>query len=227
MVSGPRPTGVDFVLWNRNAVRGSQCLGVLVLASVVLQASAQPAPSLPGQRAADLAALDRFVRDSYAFLPMKAQLSPDVFVDLTYPPAALAARVEGAVVVRVTTDASGRVIDAEALSGRRCSCPPCPTASSNGRCRAARGPESSFTASRSTTGGATTIAAACSGSKSRTSRSSPPAQKAARRGIVSPSRSVGLCLNGRTRSVSVHRVHRADHRCGGPGTVPRRERDGR
>ena len=57
---------------NRIVVRGSQCLGVLVLAVVVFQASAQPAPSLPDQRAADLAALDRFVRDSYAFLPVKA-----------------------------------------------------------------------------------------------------------------------------------------------------------
>jgi carboxyl-terminal processing protease len=57
---------------NRIVVRWSLCLGVLVLAVVVFQASAQPAPSLPDQRAADLAALDRFVRDSYAFLPMKA-----------------------------------------------------------------------------------------------------------------------------------------------------------
>ena len=57
---------------NRIGVRASQCLGVLVLAVVVFQASAQPAPSLPDQRAADLAALDRFVRDSYAFLPTKA-----------------------------------------------------------------------------------------------------------------------------------------------------------
>ena len=57
---------------NRTVVRGSQCLGVLVLAAVVFQASAQPPPSLPDQRAADLAALDRFVRDSYAFLPTKA-----------------------------------------------------------------------------------------------------------------------------------------------------------
>ena len=47
---------------------------------------------------------------------MKAQ-PPHVFVDLAYPPEPLAARIEGAVVVRVTTDASGRVIDAEALSG--------------------------------------------------------------------------------------------------------------
>ncbi len=53
-------------------MRGSRCVGVLVLAGVVFQASAQPAPSLPDQRAADFAALDRFVRDSYAFLPMKA-----------------------------------------------------------------------------------------------------------------------------------------------------------
>ena len=53
-------------------MRGSQCLGVLVLAVVVFQASTQPAANLPDQRAADLAALDRFVRDSYAFLPAKA-----------------------------------------------------------------------------------------------------------------------------------------------------------
>ena len=55
-------------------VRGSQCLGVLVLAVVVASpaSSLRAAPSLPDQRAADLAALDRFVRDSYAFLPMKA-----------------------------------------------------------------------------------------------------------------------------------------------------------
>ena len=51
---------------------GTQLFGLLVLAVVVFQASAQPAPSLPDQRAADLAALDRFVRDSYAFLPVKA-----------------------------------------------------------------------------------------------------------------------------------------------------------
>ena len=57
---------------NRIGARGSQRLGVLVLAVIVFQASAQPAPSLPDQRAADLAALDRFVRDSYAFLPTKA-----------------------------------------------------------------------------------------------------------------------------------------------------------
>jgi len=56
---------------NRIVVRGSQCLGVL-LAVVVFQASAQPAPSLPDQRAADLAALDRSVRDAYAFLPREA-----------------------------------------------------------------------------------------------------------------------------------------------------------
>jgi PDZ domain len=56
---------------NRIVVRGSECLGV-VLALGAFQASAQPAPSLPDQRAADLAALDRFVRDSYAFLPTKA-----------------------------------------------------------------------------------------------------------------------------------------------------------
>jgi hypothetical protein len=53
---------------NRIVVRGSQCLGVLVLA-VVFRASAQPAPSLPDQRAADLAALDRSVRDGSHGLP--------------------------------------------------------------------------------------------------------------------------------------------------------------
>ena len=45
------------------------------------------------------------------------RVGPDVFVDLTYPADALAARIEGAVVVRVTTDGSGRVIEAEALTG--------------------------------------------------------------------------------------------------------------
>ena len=57
---------------NRIVVRAFQCLGVLVLAAAVVRASAQIAPSLPDQRAADLAALDRFVRNSYAFLPTKA-----------------------------------------------------------------------------------------------------------------------------------------------------------
>jgi TonB family protein len=42
---------------------------------------------------------------------------PGVFVDLSYPPEALVARVIGRVVVRVTTDASGRVVEAESLSG--------------------------------------------------------------------------------------------------------------
>lgn len=42
---------------------------------------------------------------------------PVTFVDLDYPPEALAARATGRVVVRVTTDASGRVTDAESLSG--------------------------------------------------------------------------------------------------------------
>jgi carboxyl-terminal processing protease len=45
---------------------------MLVLAVVVFQVSAQPAPSLPDQRTADLATVDRFVRDSYAFLTIKA-----------------------------------------------------------------------------------------------------------------------------------------------------------
>jgi TonB family protein len=39
------------------------------------------------------------------------------FVDLSYPADALAARVAGTVAVRVTTDASSRVVEAEALSG--------------------------------------------------------------------------------------------------------------
>jgi TonB family protein len=39
------------------------------------------------------------------------------FVDLSYPLEALAARVTGTVVVRVRTDASGRVAEAEPLSG--------------------------------------------------------------------------------------------------------------
>jgi C-terminal processing protease CtpA/Prc len=47
-------------------------MAVLALTVGLFQASAQPAPSLPDQHAADLAALDRFVRDSYAFLPTKA-----------------------------------------------------------------------------------------------------------------------------------------------------------
>jgi hypothetical protein len=42
---------------------------------------------------------------------------PSGFVDLAYPADALAARATGVVVVRVTTDASKRVTDAEALSG--------------------------------------------------------------------------------------------------------------
>jgi hypothetical protein len=42
------------------------------LTGVLFQASAEPAPSLPDQHAADLAALDQFVRDSYAFLPTNA-----------------------------------------------------------------------------------------------------------------------------------------------------------
>jgi TonB family protein len=42
---------------------------------------------------------------------------PAVFVDLAYPPDALAARVSGPVVVRVSTDEAGRVTAAESLSG--------------------------------------------------------------------------------------------------------------
>jgi hypothetical protein len=38
---------------------------------------------------------------------------PAVFVDLIYPPEALVARVAGAVVVRVRTDAAGRVVSVE------------------------------------------------------------------------------------------------------------------
>jgi len=75
---------------NRIILRGSQCIGVVVLAVVVFQASAQPAQSLPDQRAADFAALDRFVRESYAFLPMKATDWNAVFRALT--PRARAAR---------------------------------------------------------------------------------------------------------------------------------------
>jgi TonB family protein len=45
------------------------------------------------------------------------RVPPIVFVDLAYPPQALAARVVGRVVVRVTTDAAGRVVEAESLSG--------------------------------------------------------------------------------------------------------------
>ena len=52
--------------------RRCQRIAVLALTVVLFQASAQPSPSLPDQRAADLAALDRFVRDSYAFLSTKA-----------------------------------------------------------------------------------------------------------------------------------------------------------
>lgn len=42
---------------------------------------------------------------------------PAVFVDLSYPPEALAARITGRVVVGWTTDSSGRVVGAESLSG--------------------------------------------------------------------------------------------------------------
>lgn len=42
---------------------------------------------------------------------------PEVFVDLAYPLEALAARTSGMVIVRATTDASGRVVGAEPLSG--------------------------------------------------------------------------------------------------------------
>ena len=55
----------------RSATGGGGLKGDMC-AVVVFQASAQPAPSLPDQRAADFAALDRFVRYSYAFLPTKA-----------------------------------------------------------------------------------------------------------------------------------------------------------
>lgn len=45
------------------------------------------------------------------------RVPPAVFVDLAYPPGALAARAVGRVVVRVTTDAAGRVMGVESLSG--------------------------------------------------------------------------------------------------------------
>jgi TonB family protein len=44
-------------------------------------------------------------------------MMPKSFSDLSYPADALAARVSGAVVVKVTTDPTGRVVEAEALSG--------------------------------------------------------------------------------------------------------------
>jgi TonB family protein len=63
----------------------------------------------------------------WMFITAMAALTPSVatgqqptrgtFVDLGYPTEALAARVTGTVVVRVTTDASSRVVEAEALSG--------------------------------------------------------------------------------------------------------------
>jgi TonB family protein len=46
-----------------------------------------------------------------------AAQQPRVFVELGYPAEALAARVAGTVAVRVKTDASWRVVEAEALSG--------------------------------------------------------------------------------------------------------------
>ncbi len=45
------------------------------------------------------------------------RVPPAVFVDLPYPAEALAARVEGVVVLRVATDRTGRVTSAESLSG--------------------------------------------------------------------------------------------------------------
>lgn len=44
---------------------------------------------------------------------------PMVFVDLAYPPDALAARANGAVLVRVTTEPSGRVVSAALLGGSK------------------------------------------------------------------------------------------------------------
>jgi TonB family protein len=64
---------------------------------------------------------------AWMFITAMAAMTPSVatgqqptrgtFVDLSYPAEALAARVTGTVVVRVTTDASSRVVEAEALSG--------------------------------------------------------------------------------------------------------------
>ncbi len=45
------------------------------------------------------------------------RVPPAVFVDLAYPPEALTGRVVGRVVVRVKTDAAGRVVGAESLTG--------------------------------------------------------------------------------------------------------------
>jgi hypothetical protein len=45
---------------------------IATITAVFRNVTAQPALNLPDQRAADLAALDRFVRDSHAFLPIKA-----------------------------------------------------------------------------------------------------------------------------------------------------------
>jgi TonB family protein len=64
---------------------------------------------------------------AWTFISVMAALTPSeaagqqptrgTVVDLSYPAEALAARVTGTVVVRVTTDASSRVVEAEALSG--------------------------------------------------------------------------------------------------------------
>ena len=76
----------------------------------MLQASAQSDRSAP-QRTEPLP------NPQTPFSELSPRNGPEVFVALAYPPEALAARIEGAVVVRVTTDASGRVIAAEPLSG--------------------------------------------------------------------------------------------------------------
>jgi len=62
-------------------------------------------------------ALMSFAFASQPAVPSAAPPRAGTFVDLSYPAEALAARVTGTVVVRVTTDASSRVIEAEALSG--------------------------------------------------------------------------------------------------------------
>jgi TonB family protein len=49
--------------------------------------------------------------------PLMGPPRPRTFAELNYPAEALAARVTGTVVVRVTTDASWRVAEAEALAG--------------------------------------------------------------------------------------------------------------
>jgi carboxyl-terminal processing protease len=54
----------------RDALRRG--LAVMAVTADLFHGSAQPAPTLAAQHAADVAALDQFVRESYAFLPAKA-----------------------------------------------------------------------------------------------------------------------------------------------------------